>query len=104
MRIAFICLALASVALGQSAPPAAEARPPVGDAKSSVLNAPGYEYPMVDSSRRAIFRVVAPDAKAVVVSLGKLALTKGENGVWTGTSAPLAVGFHYYSVQVDGAS
>ena len=40
-RIAFICLALASVAFGQSAPPSAEARPPVGDAKSSVLNAPG---------------------------------------------------------------
>jgi enterochelin esterase family protein len=36
--------------------------------------------------------------------LGKLALTRGENGVWTGTGEPLAVGFHYYSVQIDGAS
>lgn len=105
MRIALICLALASTALGQPVQPAGEAQPPASDAKPSVLNAPGYDYPKVDSAGRATFRILAPDAHSVIVSLGKLALTKGENGVWTGTTTnPLAVGFHYYSVQVDGAS
>jgi enterochelin esterase family protein len=40
----------------------------------------------------------------VVVSVGlRLPLTKDGSGVWTGTTDPLPVGFHYYSVQIDGA-
>jgi enterochelin esterase-like enzyme len=78
---------------------------PASDAKPSVLNAPGYQYPMVDSQRRATFRITAPNAQAVIVSVGRrFPLTKDSNGVWTGTTEPLPVGFHYYSVLIDGAS
>ena len=31
-------------------------------------------------------------------------MVKDENGVWTGESAPQDVGFHYYQLNIDGAS
>ena len=40
------------------------------DFRPSVLNQPGQQYPMVNSQGYARFRVVAPDAKSVIVSLG----------------------------------
>ncbi len=46
---------------------------------------------------------MAPEAQSVSVSLGKVALTKGADGVWTGVTAPLDEGFHYYSLKIDGA-
>ena len=49
-----------------------------------------------------MFRVVAPKANSVVVSLRNTALTKGEDGVWTGVTEPLDPGFHYYQIIVDG--
>lgn len=76
---------------------------PVDDWKPSSINQKGKEYPQVNSERRARFRVVAPEAQSVSVSLGKVALTKGEDGVWTGVTAPLDEGFHYYSLKIDGA-
>ncbi len=65
----------------------------------------GREYPQVNSERRARFRVRAPNATRVLVSIdGRGAeLTKGTDGFWTGVTAPLAPGFHYYSLNVDGA-
>src|SRR4051794_37837069 len=100
-----VCLLLGStVGVAQDAPAAAAGQPP-SDARPSVLNAPGHDYPMVDSQLRGLFRITAPDAQSVVVSVGKrFPLTKGENGMWTGTTDPLPVGFHYYSVLIDGAS
>ncbi len=76
---------------------------PADDWKPSTINQKGKEYPQVNSERRARFRVVAPEAQSVSVSLGKVALTKGEDGVWTGITAPLDEGFHYYSLKIDGA-
>jgi enterochelin esterase-like enzyme len=75
---------------------------PVDDFKPASTNVPGSQYPRVDSEGRARFRVKAPDAKSVVVSIRKTALTKGEDGVWTGTTEPLDPGFHYYQIIVDG--
>jgi len=78
------------------------------DFKPSTLNQPGKEYPQVNSQGYVRFRVEAPDAKAVNVSLGLggkggTDLTKGEDGVWTGTTAgPMDEGFHYYHLKVDG--
>ena len=37
------------------------------------------------------------------MSLRKTALTKGEDGAWTGTTEPLDPGFHYYQIIIDGA-
>ena len=76
----------------------------------SVLNQPGEEYPMVNSQGYARFRIEAPEAKSVVVSLGLggqggTKLTKGEDGFWTGTTAgPMDEGFHYYHLTVDGGT
>ncbi len=73
------------------------------DWKPSTINQKGKEFPQVNSERRARFRIVAPEAQSVSVSLGKVPLTKGEDGVWTGITAPLDEGFHYYSLKIDGA-
>lgn len=80
----------------------------IEDFKPSTLNQPGKEYPQVNSQGYARFRVEAPDAKAVNVSLGLggqggTDLVKGADGVWTGTTAgPMDEGFHYYHLKVDG--
>jgi len=76
------------------------------DFEPSVLNQPGQEYPQVNSQGHARFRVVAPDASSVSVSLGGgTPLAKGADGVWTGTTAaPLDEGFHYYHLTVDGGT
>ncbi len=78
------------------------------DFQPSTLNQPGKEYPMVNSQGYARFRVEAPDAKAVSVSLGLggrggTVLEKAEDGFWMGTTAgPLDEGFHYYHLTIDG--
>ncbi len=68
-------------------------QPPAEDFKPSTLNQPGQQYPQVNSERRVRYRIVAPQAQSV--SAGRTALTKGEDGVWTGTSQPMDEGFHY---------
>ena len=78
------------------------------DFKPSTLNQPGQAWPQVNSQGYARFRIEAPDAKAVRVSLGLggsggTTLEKGADGAWTGTTAgPLDEGFHYYNVTIDG--
>ena len=76
------------------------------DCKPSALNIPGAQYPCVYPDHRATFRMMAPDAQKVQVKVpGKtLDMVKAEDGAWTATSEPLVVGFHYYSVVVDGAT
>ena len=78
------------------------------DFRPSVLNQPGQQYPMVNSQGYARFRVVAPDAKSVIVSLGLggrggTVLRKDNEGVWVGTTdGPMDEGFHYYHLTIDG--
>jgi enterochelin esterase-like enzyme len=81
----------------------------VDDFKPSTLNQPGQEYPQVNSQGYARFRIMAPQAQSVVVSLGLggtrggTPLTKAEDGTWIGTTAgPMEEGFHYYHLTVDG--
>jgi enterochelin esterase family protein len=74
------------------------------DAESAPSNVPGAPFPKVDSQRRAYFRVVAPNATNVSVSLPGGRGVKGDGGVWTITTSPLAPGFHYYTVSIDGAA
>ncbi|MGN6133016.1 MAG: alpha/beta hydrolase-fold protein [Aureliella sp.] len=73
------------------------------DWKPATTNQKGRQSPQVNSERRARFRVTAPQASSVSVSLGNLELTKGENGVWEGVTKQLDEGFHYYSLKIDGA-
>ena len=78
------------------------------DFKPSTLNQPGQEYPQVNSQGYVRFRIVAPQAQSVKVSLGLggrggTTLTKDTSGVWVGTTeGPLDKGFHYYHLMIDG--
>jgi enterochelin esterase-like enzyme len=75
------------------------------DWKPSAANIAGQEFPKINSERRAQFKIKAPDAKDVAVNIGKpLVVTKSDDGVWTVTTSPLDVGFHFYRVSIDGAS
>ena len=71
-------------------------------------NQPGQEYPQVNSEGFARFRVEAPDAKSVIVSLGLggrggTVLRKDKDGIWVGTTeGPMDPGFHYYHLTIDG--
>lgn len=74
------------------------------DAVTSETAEPGNEYPKIDSSRRAYFRLHAPAAQHVVADIcgKKYDMQRDEKGTWTGVSDPLPVGFHYYFFWVDG--
>jgi enterochelin esterase family protein len=78
----------------------------VDDCKPNALNIPEAKYPCVYPDNRVMFRVNAPDAQKVRVSLGGgLEMTKGPDGFWSVTTPqPLVVGFHYYSLRIDGAT
>ncbi len=81
----------------------AQTNPPAGDGKRASSNVPGQDYPRIDSELRATFRVRAPGATNVAVSIGRpLTISQGDDGVWTITTSPLAPGFHYYSLIIDG--
>src|SRR5205085_10454907 len=64
----------------------------------------GRQYPQVNSEGRARFRVAAPQAQAVKSSFsGETTIVKGEDGAWIITTRPLDEGFHYYTLNIDGA-
>jgi enterochelin esterase-like enzyme len=85
---------------------AAAQLPPVEDFKPSVLNQQGKQYPEVNSERRVRSTLKAPQAQSVQLDIGgvKYPMTKGADGVWTGSSAPQDEGFHYYQFNVDGVN
>ena len=78
----------------------------VEDFKPAVTNQENRQYPMVNSQRMVRAQISAPTATSVGLDIdGKIyEMTKDENGVWTGTSAPQDEGFHYYQLNIDGAS
>ena len=103
--------ALFGVALLAALPTVAQTNVTVlDDFKPSSLNQPGQEYPQVNSQHYVRFRIVAPNAQSVKVSLGLggrggTTLTKGDDNVWTGTTeGPMDEGFHYYHLTVDGGT
>jgi enterochelin esterase-like enzyme len=79
------------------------AQPPA-DCKPSALNIPSAPYPCILPDNRAMFRVVAPNAQKVTVRLGPgFDMSKEPDGLWYVTTPPLVVGFHYYTLSIDGA-
>ncbi len=80
----------------------------IEDFKPNFWNQPGQQYPMVNSQGYVRFRINAPQAQSVKVTLGLggrggTTLHKGEDGFWCGTTeVPEAEGFHYYHLIVDG--
>ena len=89
--------------------PELDNRKPKEDFVPNELNQPGQDYPQVNSEGYARFRIDAPDAKSVIVSLGLggrggTVLHKDKDGIWTGTTdGPMDEGFHYYHLTIDGA-
>ena len=76
------------------------------DFKPASTNQDNKQYPMVNSQRMVRAQILAPKATFVGLDIaGKIyIMTKDENGVWTGTSEPQDEGFHYYQLNIDGAS
>jgi len=76
------------------------------DFQPTITTQQGKKYPQVNSEGRVRVQVAAPQANKVQLDIGavKYDLVKDEQGVWTGESAPQDVGFHYYQLNVDGAS
>jgi enterochelin esterase-like enzyme len=110
MRLKFLTIVAAftlpgSICFAQPAQPAI-----IEDFKPSVFNQPFQQYPQVNSQGYARFRILAPNADSVRVSLGLggqggTKLIKADSGYFVGTTAgPLDEGFHYYRINVDGAT
>jgi len=78
----------------------------VEDFKPSAVNQQGKQFPQVNSEGRVRTSIAAPQANKVQLDIGgvKYDLVKDEKGVWTGESAPQDEGFHYYQLNIDGAS
>jgi len=76
------------------------------DFKPSSVNQAEKQFPQVNSQRRVRASIAAPNATKVQLDLGgvKYDMIKNANGVWTGESNPQDEGFHYYQLNVDGAS
>ena len=71
----------------------------------SEYNLAGKMFPQVNPDRTVTFQFNAPSASKVVLNLGKdYEMTKNDKGVWTVTTDPQVVGFHYYAVKVGGLS
>src|SRR3954468_24698482 len=95
MKYVLLSLMVSGICWGQAA----------DECKPSSLNIPGAPYPCVHADRRVTFRVAAPDAQKVQVRLGGgHDMTKGADGLWMVTIPPQVVGFHYYSIVIDGAT
>ena len=105
LAIAIATMLAGSTCLAQTTQPAI-----IEDFKPSALNQPFQQYPQVNSQGYARFRILAPNADSVRVSLGLggqggTKLAKADSGYFIGTTAgPMDEGFHYYRINVDGAT
>jgi enterochelin esterase-like enzyme len=106
MKGLFASAAIASLALGQSAP-SARAEDQSSPAASNV---PGAQTPSIHPDRSITFTLKAPDAGIVQVAggdglgIGPFPMTKGADGTWSVTTPPSVPGFHYYWFVLDGVS
>lgn len=109
MKIKFLTIALTAtfisgISMAQTQPAITE------DFKPSTFNQPFQQYPQVNSQGYARFRIYAPNADSVRVSLGLggqggTKLAKADSGYFIGTTAgPMDEGFHYYHVNIDGGT
>jgi enterochelin esterase-like enzyme len=103
LAIVFAAMLAGISCFAQTAQPAV-----LEDFKPSTLNQPGQEYPQVNSQGYARFKIMAPGADSVRVSLGlggrggtKLAMAADSS--WMGTTeGPMDEGFHYYNIRING--
>jgi enterochelin esterase-like enzyme len=102
-------LAASSLVVARQAP--APQTPPAAAAASGPAAQGGrgggpVKSPEVGADQRVTFRLRAPNAKEVAVSVGgkRLPMQKDEQGLWSVTSDPMAPDIYTYSLIVDGAS
>ena len=100
LKLALVLTMMGFICLAQ------EGQKIIEDFKPSSSNQPGKEYPQVNSEGRVRVRISAPEAKKVQLDIGavKYDLVKDGEGVWIGESNPQDEGFHYYQLNIDGAS
>jgi len=68
-------------------------------------NIPGVKYPEIFPDNTVFFRLKAPQAQKVQIDLlKKYDMQKDTGGYWTLTTDPITLGFHYYSLIVDGVA
>lgn len=76
------------------------------EAHSASTNIPGAKFPRINSDNSVTFRLQADQAQKVQLSLGfgqsTYDMLKGNDGFWEVTTKPLAPGFYYYGISVDG--
>jgi len=102
MKPKFPLVAFASILSSQLC--VAQNKAPADDWKPAPSNQAGKEYPQFNSEGRVKFRIVAPKAQSVGVSFRDSSdFAKGEDGAWIGYTRPLDEGFHYYTINIDGA-
>ncbi|MDB5247026.1 MAG: esterase [Segetibacter sp.] len=110
MNIKSLAIFLAAALTGGICSAQNNAATVVEDFRPSIFNQPFQAYPQVNSQGYARFRIHAPNADSVRVSLGLggqggTRLTKADSGYFIGTTAgPMDEGFHYYRINVDGAT
>ncbi len=97
--LALFVLSTANLAIAQTSKA-------IEDFKPSEVNQPGKAFPQVNSEGRVRAQISAPEAKLVQLDIGgvKYDMVKDDKGIWTGESAPQDEGFHYYQLNIDGAS
>jgi enterochelin esterase-like enzyme len=115
----FAMAAAMGIALyAQTPPPASAPGTPAGQAPASQgpaapaagrgagRGAAPLKSPEVGADRRVTFRLRAPNAKEVAVTISgkRLDMTKDDQGVWSVTADPLAPDIYTYSMTVDGAT
>lgn len=98
--VAFLSIALSSTSFAQAQTKAIE------DFIPSSTTQEGKQFPQVNSEGRVRAQILAPEAKKVQLDIGgvKYDMVKDDKGVWTGESGPQDEGFHYYQLNIDGAS
>jgi enterochelin esterase family protein len=76
------------------------------DFQPSSTNVWGADFPRVDGAGRVQVRVKAPNATKVKLNFWsgpKVDMEKQADGFWIVTTVPLVPGFHYYTLNIDGA-
>lgn len=68
-------------------------------------NVRGLDYPSINPDLSVNFRIDAPTANTVQISIGGKTydLGKGRDGVWTVTTEVQDAGFHYYTLLIDSS-
>lgn len=74
-----------------------------GEGTPATTNIPGQKYPQIMPDNKVKFRLKAPDAHKVQIDLGrKYDMRKDTGGYWIVTTDTIPIGFHYYSLVIDG--